>query len=101
MPNPGKVKQWIVPGGKDVRVDSHCYPGYIVPSHYDSLIGKLIVWGETRERAIAKMSRALSEMEVSGIKTTIEFHRQMMKNPDFHSNDYDTKYLETWQITQE
>ncbi len=101
MPNPGKIKQWIVPGGKDVRVDSHCYPGYIVPPHYDSLIGKLIVWAETREKAIAKMSRALGEMEVSGIKTTIEFHRQMMKNPDFHSNNYDTKYLETWSITQD
>jgi len=101
MPNPGKIKQWIVPGGKDVRVDSHCYPGYIVPPHYDSLIGKLIVWADTREKAIAKMSRALGEMEVSGIKTTIEFHKQMMKNPDFHSNNYDTKYLETWQITQE
>jgi len=101
MPNPGKIKQWIVPGGRDVRVDSHAYPGYIVPSHYDSLIGKLIVWGETREKAIAKMHRALSEMEVAGIKTTIEFHKQMMKNPDFHSNDYDTKYLEGWSITQE
>jgi acetyl-CoA carboxylase, biotin carboxylase subunit len=101
MPNPGKIKQWIVPGGRDVRVDSHAYPGYIVPSHYDSLIGKLIVWGETREKAIAKMHRALSEMEVSGIKTTIEFHKQMMKNPDFHSNSYDTKYLESWSITQE
>lgn len=101
MPNPGKIKQWVVPGGKDVRVDSHCYPGYIVPPHYDSLIGKLIVWAETRDKAIAKMSRALGEMEVSGIKTTIEFHKQMMRNPDFHTNNYDTKYLETWSITQE
>lgn len=101
MPNPGKIKQWIMPGGKDVRIDSHCYAGYIVPPHYDSLIGKVIVWAEDRERAISKMSRALGEMEISGIKTTIEFHKQMMKNPDFHSNSYDTKYLETWQITQE
>ena len=101
MPNPGKIKQWIMPGGKDVRIDSHCYAGYIVPPHYDSLIGKVIVWAEDREKAIAKMSRALGEMEISGIKTTIEFHKQMMRNPDFHSNDYDTKYLENWQITQE
>lgn len=98
LPNPGKIKQWIVPGGKDVRIDSHCYTGYIVPPHYDSLIGKLIVWGETRERAIAKMHRALSEFEVTGIKTTIEFHKQMMKNPDFINNNYDTKYLENWSI---
>ncbi len=98
LPNPGKIKQWIVPGGKDVRIDSHCYAGYIVPPHYDSLIGKLIVWGENRERAIAKMYRALCEMEVTGIKTTIEFHKQMMLNPDFINNNYDTKYLEKWSI---
>ena len=96
LPNPGKIKQWIVPGGKDVRVDSHCYPGYIVPPHYDSLIGKLIVWAETRDKAIDKMHRALSEFEVSGIKTTVDFHKKMMKNPDFKSNNYDTKYLENY-----
>ena len=96
LPNPGKIKQWIVPGGKDVRVDSHCYPGYIVPPHYDSLIGKLIVWAETRDKAIEKMHRALGEFEVSGIKTTIDFHKKMMKNPDFKSNNYDTKYLENY-----
>ncbi|MEY4504799.1 MAG: hypothetical protein RL154_1095 [Pseudomonadota bacterium] len=94
MPCPGKIKQWIVPGGKDVRVDSHAYAGYIVPSYYDSLIGKLIVWAPTRDKAIAKMHRALSEFEVSGIKTTIDFHKAMMQNPDFISNNYDTKYLE-------
>jgi acetyl-CoA carboxylase biotin carboxylase subunit len=96
LPNPGKIKQWIVPGGRNVRVDSHCYAGYIVPSHYDSLIGKLIVWGETREKAIAKMQEALREFEVSGIKTTIDFHKKMMANPDFISNNYDTKYLENY-----
>lgn len=96
LPNPGKIKQWIVPGGRNVRVDSHCYAGYIVPPHYDSLIGKLIVWGEDRNRAIAKMQEALREFEVSGIKTTIDFHKKMMANPDFVSNNYDTKYLENY-----
>ncbi len=96
LPNPGKIKQWIAPGGRNVRVDSHCYAGYIVPPHYDSLIGKLIVWGEDRNRAIAKMSEALREFEVGGIKTTIDFHKKMMANPDFVSNNYDTKYLENY-----
>jgi len=96
LPNPGKIKQWIVPGGRNVRVDSHCYAGYIVPPHYDSLIGKLIVWGETREKAIAKMQESLREFEVTGIKTTIDFHKKMMANPDFVSNNYDTKYLENY-----
>ncbi len=96
LPNPGKIKQWIVPGGRNIRVDSHCYAGYIVPPHYDSLIGKLIVWGEDRNRAIAKMQEALREFEVSGIKTTIDFHKKMMANPDFVSNNYDTKYLENY-----
>ncbi len=96
LPNPGKIKQWIVPGGRNIRVDSHCYTGYIVPPHYDSLIGKLIVWGETRDRAIAKMQEALRGFEVIGIKTTIDFHKKMMANPDFKSNNYDTKYLENY-----
>lgn len=96
LPNPGKIKQWIVPGGRNIRIDSHCYAGYIVPPHYDSLIGKLIVWGEDRTRAIAKMQEALREFEVSGIKTTIDFHKKMMANPDFASNNYDTKYLENY-----
>ncbi len=96
LPNPGKIKQWIVPGGRNIRVDSHCYTGYIVPPYYDSLIGKLIVWGETRDRAIAKMQEALREFEVIGIKTTIDFHKKMMANPDFKSNNYDTKYLENY-----
>ncbi|NPA28928.1 MAG: acetyl-CoA carboxylase biotin carboxylase subunit [Epsilonproteobacteria bacterium] len=94
MPCPGKINKWIAPGGKDVRIDSHAHAGYIIPQHYDSMIGKLIVWGENRERAIAKMSRALEEFEVGGIKTVIDFHRRMMRNPDFINNNFDTKYLE-------
>jgi len=94
IPSPGKIKTWIAPGGKDVRLDTHAYAGYIVPPYYDSMIAKLIVWGENRERAIAKMKRALDEFEVGGIKTTIDFHRKMMENPDFVSNNYDTKYID-------
>jgi acetyl-CoA carboxylase biotin carboxylase subunit len=94
MPCPGKINKWIAPGGKDVRIDSHAHAGYIIPQHYDSMIGKVIVWGEDRDRAIAKMRRAMDEFEVGGIKTVIEFHRRMMRNPDFINNNFDTKYLE-------
>ena len=94
MPCPGKINKWIAPGGKDVRIDSHAHAGYIIPQHYDSMIGKVIVWGEDRERAIAKMRRAMDEFEVGGIKTVIDFHRRMMRNPDFINNRFDTKYLE-------
>ncbi|RXK01758.1 acetyl-CoA carboxylase biotin carboxylase subunit [Arcobacter sp. CECT 8989] len=94
LPSPGKVKQWFVPGGRNVRVDSHVYAGYVVPPYYDSMIGKLIVWGRDREKAINIMKRALNEFEVEGIKTTIPFHQKMMENADFIANNYDTKYLE-------
>ncbi|WP_456451495.1 acetyl-CoA carboxylase biotin carboxylase subunit [Hydrogenimonas sp.] len=94
MPCPGKIHTWIAPGGKDVRIDSHAHAGYIIPQHYDSMIGKVIVWGEDRERAIAKMRRAMDEFEIGGIKTVVEFHRKMMRNPDFIENNFDTKYLE-------
>ncbi len=96
LPSPGKIKQWVAPGGRNVRIDSHCYGGYIVPSHYDSLIAKLIVYAETREKAIAKALQALDEFRISGIKTTVEFHKRMLQNPDFIANRFDTKYLETY-----
>ena len=96
LPSPGKVTQWMVPGGRNVRVDSHLYSGYVVPPYYDSMIGKLIVWGRDREKAINIMKRALNEFEVEGIRTTIPFHKKMMENADFNSNNYDTKYLEDY-----
>lgn len=96
LPSPGKIQHWIAPGGKDVRIDSHAFMGYTIPTHYDSMIGKLIVWAPTRKQAIAKMQRALDEFEVSGIRTTIDFHRRMMRNQDFRSNNFDTKYLENY-----
>ncbi len=96
LPSPGKITQWMVPGGRNVRVDSHIYTNYVVPPYYDSMIGKLIVWGRDREKAINIMKRALNEFEVYGIKTTIPFHIKMMGNKDFISNNYDTKYLENY-----
>ena len=96
LPSPGKIQKWIAPGGKDVRIDTHAHCNYIIPPYYDSMIGKLIVWGEDRDAAIAKMSRALDEFEVAGVKTTIDFHRKMMRNNDFKTNNFDTKYLENY-----
>ena len=93
-PSAGKITQWIVPGGANVRLDSHAYSGYVVPTFYDSMIGKLIVWGENRQRAIAKMKRALKEFKIEGIKTTIPFHLKMMNNADFLDSKIYTKYLE-------
>jgi acetyl-CoA carboxylase biotin carboxylase subunit len=94
LPCPGKISTWIAPGGKDVRIDTHAHANYIVPSTYDSMIGKLIVYGSDRAEAIARMHRALSEFQVTGIKTTIPFHKKMMANPDFINNNFDTKYLD-------
>ncbi|ADR35031.1 biotin carboxylase; acetyl-CoA carboxylase carboxyltransferase subunit alpha [Sulfuricurvum kujiense DSM 16994] len=96
LPSPGKITQWIAPGGRNVRIDTHAHAGYIVPPTYDSMIGKLIVYGTDRNDAIARMHRALSEFTITGIKTTIPFHMKMMKNPDFINNNFDTKYLENY-----
>ncbi len=96
LPCPGKITQWIAPGGRNVRIDTHAHAGYIVPPTYDSMIGKLIVHGKDRNDAIARMHRALSEFTISGIKTTIPFHMKMMQNPDFINNNFDTKYLENY-----
>lgn len=96
LPCPGKITQWIAPGGRNVRIDTHAHAGYIVPPTYDSMIGKLIVHGKDRNDAIARMHRALNEFTITGIKTTIPFHMKMMKNPDFINNHFDTKYLENY-----
>lgn len=96
LPCPGKITQWIAPGGRNIRIDTHAHAGYIVPPTYDSMIGKLIVYGKDRNDAIERMHRALSEFTITGIKTTIPFHMKMMKNPDFINNNFDTKYLENY-----
>ena len=97
-PSPGNIDLWYAPGGKGVRVDTHVYSGYTVPPHYDSMIAKLIVTGATREIAIARMSRALGEFMIRGIKTTIPFQQEIIAHPDFKSGNYDigwvARYLE-------
>jgi len=94
IPNPGKIQRLYIPGGKGVRVDTHIYSGYIIPPNYDSLIAKLITHGKNRQEAIGIMEEALREFKIGGIKTTIDFHLEMMKNRDFLNLNYDTKYLE-------
>lgn len=95
-PSPGKITTLHTPGGHGVRVDSHVYSGYTIPPNYDSMVGKLITVAQTREEAIAKMQRALSEYVIEGVKTTIPFHLKLMQNEDFKKGNYTTKFLETW-----
>lgn len=96
VPSPGVITTLHTPGGHGIRVDSHVYSGYRIPPNYDSMIGKLITVAQTREEAIAKMHRALSEYVIEGVKTTIPFHIKLMQNEQFKSGDYTTKFLETW-----
>ncbi len=95
-PSPGKITVLHTPGGHGVRVDSHVYTGYTIPPYYDSMIGKLITVAQTREEAIDTMHRALSEYVIEGVKTTIPFHLQLMKNEDFRSGNFTTKFLESF-----
>jgi acetyl-CoA carboxylase biotin carboxylase subunit len=93
MPQSGTLSQYIVPGGPGVRVDSGVYPGYAIPPYYDSMIAKLIVWGDTRKDAVARMKRALREFVIEGVKTTIPFHQQILQNKDFLSGAYTTGFI--------
>jgi acetyl-CoA carboxylase biotin carboxylase subunit len=93
-PSPGRITVLHQPGGHGVRIDSHVYAGYVIPPYYDSMIGKLITMAQTREEAIDTMYRALSEYVIEGIKTTIPFHLQLMKNEDFRKGNFTTKFLE-------
>lgn len=95
-PSPGKITTYHQPGGHGVRVDSHAYSGYVIPPYYDSMIGKVITMAQTREEAIDTMYRALSEYVIEGIKTTIPFHLQLMKDERFRSGDFNTKFLESF-----
>ena len=92
-PSPGKITLWYTPGGKGVRLDTHVYSGYSVPPHYDSMIAKLIVTGATREVAIARMKRALSEFKIEGIKTTIPFQQEIIDHPDFINGTYGIEWV--------
>ena len=99
-PSPGRITTLHTPGGHGIRVDSHVYSGYSIPPNYDSMIGKLITVAQTREEAIAKMHRALSEYVIEGIKTTIPFHLKLMQNEDFKKGNYTTKFMETWDFSK-
>ena len=93
-PAPGTITGWLPPGGPGVRFDSHVYTGYEIPPFYDSLIGKLIVWGEDRPAALKRMRRALSECAVIGVPTTIEFHLALLDRPEFQRGEVHTKFVE-------
>ena len=94
MPCPGTVDAYLAPGGFGVRVDSHCYAGYKIPPYYDSMIGKLICWGRTRNEARRRMYQALKEYVVLGIKTTIPFHQQIIEDEVFISGKFNTGFIE-------
>ncbi|MFD1293255.1 acetyl-CoA carboxylase biotin carboxylase subunit [Lutibacter holmesii] len=100
-PSPGKISTLHIPGGHGVRVDTHVYAGYSIPPNYDSMIAKLITTAQTREEAIAKMRRALDEFVIEGVKTTIPFHRQLMKHPDYLAGNYTTKFMEDFELQPE
>jgi len=95
-PSPGRITAWHAPGGPGVRVDSHIYANYFVPPNYDSMIGKIIVHGDTREQALARMSSALSETAVEGITTNIALHRELMVDAKFMGGGTNIHYLEEW-----
>jgi acetyl-CoA carboxylase, biotin carboxylase subunit len=96
MPSPGRVSMWHMPGGPGVRVDSHVYNNYFVPPNYDSMIGKLIAFGDTREQAMARMRTALSEVVVEGIKTNVPLHQDLMVDAGFSEGGTNIHYLEHW-----
>ncbi|MHB1049344.1 MAG: acetyl-CoA carboxylase biotin carboxylase subunit [Bacteroidota bacterium] len=97
-PSPGKITSLHFPGGNGIRIDSHVYADYIIPPYYDSMIGKLIVHGKTRDEAIAKIYSALDEIIIEGVQTTIPFHKKVMKSDVFRSGVFDTKFIETFQF---
>ena len=101
LPFPGKITSFHMPGGKGVRVDSHAYAGYVIPTNYDSMIGKIIVHAKNRERAIIRMQRALEETIIDGPKTTIPYQMAIMKNEKFKSGSFDTSFLDTFNYNKD
>jgi acetyl-CoA carboxylase biotin carboxylase subunit len=99
-PSPGRITNFHSPGGHGVRVDTHVYAGYSIPSNYDSMIAKLICVAQTREEAICTMERALGEFVIEGVKTTIPFHLQLMKDPNFRAGNFTTKFMETFEFSE-
>ena len=94
MPSPGKIKEYIAPGGIGIRIDSACYSGYSISPFYDSMISKVVSWGRNRNEAIERMKRALDEFVIDGVKTTIPFHKALMDSEVFRSGIFNTKFLE-------
>lgn len=93
-PSPGRIEMYYAPGGPGVRVDSHAYAGYTIPPYYDSMIAKLITYGKDRSDAMSKMSRALGEYMITGIKSTISFEQAILQDPDFRRGNYNTGFIE-------
>jgi acetyl-CoA carboxylase biotin carboxylase subunit len=93
-PSPGRVEMYYPPGGRGVRLDSHMYAGYTIPPYYDSMIGKLITWGKDRREAMDRMSRALAEYMITGVKTTIPFEQAILQDPNFRRGVYTTSFIE-------
>lgn len=100
-PSPGAITSFHAPGGHGVRLDTHCYSGYVIPPFYDSMIAKLIVTARTRPEALDKLERALDEFIVEGIKTTIPFHQQLLDNENFRKGVYTTKFMEDFELVAE
>ncbi|MCH4825810.1 MAG: acetyl-CoA carboxylase biotin carboxylase subunit [Planococcus sp. (in: firmicutes)] len=98
MPSAGKVEMYLPPGGLGVRIDSAMYSGYTIPPYYDSMVAKLITFADTREEAVAKMKRALNEFVIEGVFTTIPFHSKLMDHEVFKSGDFNTKFLEKYDV---
>jgi len=97
-PSPGAITSFHAPGGHGVRLDTHCYSGYVIPPFYDSMIAKLIVTARTRSEALDKLERALDEFIIEGIKTTIPFHQQLLDNENFRKGVYTTKFMEDFEL---
>ena len=98
MPSPGKINMYLPPGGFGVRVDSAVYPGYVIPPYYDSMVAKLITYGATREEAIARMKRALSEIVIEGVHKTIPFHIKLLEHEKYVEGNFNTKFLELYDV---
>ena len=94
QPCPGRIQRWAAPGGAGIRLDTHCYPGYFVPPFYDSLLAKLIATGKDRAETMKRMKKALEDFHVSGVETTIPFHRFILQHADYHRGKISTRWLE-------
>jgi len=93
-PSPGRLDRWVAPQSSYVRVDTHCFPGYLVPPYYDSLLAKVIAWGEDRDAAIRRMAHALAHLRVEGVSTTAPFHQAVIGHPDFRARRVNTRWVE-------